>query len=148
MSSKIIILKTFMFPQEAYPLMSKLENEGIKCFLDGENTVLANPLLSNAVGGVKLKISDTDLQKAVEIVQESEKNLPTGKKSNENNDSLPKGYEKNKTYCIKCESTNVYRKKIFWNSTILALLFFPVYLLLKILKKKYYCADCGQIWKQ
>ncbi|MCD4745258.1 MAG: DUF2007 domain-containing protein [Bacteroidales bacterium] len=32
-----------MYPAEAYPAMSELENEGIECFLDNENTVTAMP---------------------------------------------------------------------------------------------------------
>jgi hypothetical protein len=148
MSNNIITLKTYTLPQEAYPLMTKLENEGIECFLDGENTISANPLLSNAVGGVKLKISEIDLQRAIKIFKELENNQQANKEYDVGNVSFSKGYEKIETYCPKCESINVFRKKRLWNCTIFAILFLPVYLLLRIQKKMHYCADCNHIWKQ
>ena len=67
MSDKLIVLETYMFPHEAYPLMTKLKDEGIECFLEGENTVNAHPFLSNAIGGVKLIIKECDAEKAIEI---------------------------------------------------------------------------------
>ena len=145
MSNKIITLKTFTHPTEAYPMMSKLEDEGIKCFLDGENTVSANPLLSNAVGGIKLKISETDIKKAMEIFNEIEKKQLT-EEIDDDEYSIAKGFEKVETYCPKCESINIFRKKIQWNLTFFTILFLPIYLLLKLRATEHYCADCGYTW--
>lgn len=69
MTDRLVTLQTFMFPHEAYPLMSKLQDEGIECFLDGENTLTAQPFLSNAIGGVKLNIRESDTEKALEIIK-------------------------------------------------------------------------------
>jgi hypothetical protein len=69
MADRLVTLKIFMFPHEAYPLMSKLQDEGIECFLEGENTLTAQPFLSNAIGGVKLNIKESDAEKALEIMK-------------------------------------------------------------------------------
>lgn len=145
MTENIITLKTFMFPTEAYPLMSRLEYEGIECFLDGENTVSVHPFLSNAIGGVKLNIKESDLGKALEIIKQNEQIFKENKTHNDiTPESFSKGFVKVETFCPKCESMNVYRKKFPLYKTILAIVFTP----LLFLTKKHYCADCGHIWKQ
>ncbi len=72
MAEKLITLQTYMFPHEAYPLMAKLQDEGIECFLEGENTLTAHPFLSNAIGGVKLNIRQSDAEKALQILENYE----------------------------------------------------------------------------
>lgn len=70
MAGKIVTLTTFMYPVEAYPLMMRLKQEGIECFLGDENIITALPFLSNAVGGIKVNINDKDLDKALLVLQE------------------------------------------------------------------------------
>ena len=125
--------------------MSKLESEGIKCFLDGEKLMTANLLYSNALGGVKLNIFESDLEKAVEIFQEIEQ-LAEKNVTYSVDKSFVEGYEKIETYCPKCESINVFRKKVIWDSFVFFFLFFPIFLYFKIIKRKHYCADCGNTW--
>lgn len=71
MQEKIIVLTTFTYPTEAYALMARLEEEGVECFLGDENIVTVNPFLSNAVGGVKLKIKESDAEKALLILEQT-----------------------------------------------------------------------------
>jgi len=47
----------------------KLQNENIQCFLFDEFTVLTNPFVSNAIGGVKIKVRSQDMQKALKILE-------------------------------------------------------------------------------
>lgn len=147
MSENIVTIKTFMFPTEAYPIISKLESEGIQCFLDGEHTVTAHPFLSQAIGGVKLNIMEKDADLALKILAESEVALMR--------DDVPdpalinEGYVPVDTYCKNCESRNVYRKEVSFGKTILsALVAILVYLPMMLLSQKHYCADCGHEWKQ
>ena len=74
MSDKIVTLVTYMFPTEAYPLMTQLELEGIECFLGDENIVSVQPFLSNAVGGVKVKIKECDSEKALLVLNQLTQN--------------------------------------------------------------------------
>jgi len=150
MEEQLIILRTFMYPTEAYLLMSKLESEDIMCFLDGENTITVHPFLSNAIGGVKLKIKKSDEQRANEIIKDVDdsfnKTIEANKKSTPA--KFSRGYVKVDTFCPECDSTNVFRKKMLFHQIILAILLLPLYLPLLFLTKMHYCADCGYEWKQ
>ncbi len=59
---------------DAHLLMSRLESEDIECWLQDENTVTINPILTNVVGGIKLMVKKEDSQRAFEIFRESENN--------------------------------------------------------------------------
>lgn len=139
-----------MYPAEAYPLMSKLESEGIGCFLDGENTISVHPFLSNAIGGVKLKIRESDLNDALKIIRESEDLFAEAEKQDEKQtpEKFSKGYVKVETFCPECDSTMVFRKKMPIYQIVLAILLAPIYFPLLFISKRHYCADCGYEWKQ
>jgi DNA-directed RNA polymerase subunit RPC12/RpoP len=47
--------------------LTKLQNEGIEAMLKDENTVTIDPMLGNAVGGIKLMILEADTDKVIEI---------------------------------------------------------------------------------
>jgi DNA-directed RNA polymerase subunit RPC12/RpoP len=49
-----------------------LQHSGIECYIRDENTILADPLLSNAIGGIKLEVRDTQVSEAREIMKEAE----------------------------------------------------------------------------
>lgn len=128
----LITLKTFDDAIKAHILRNTLESEGIECFIADENIVTINPLFSNAVGGVKLKVNDFDLEKAQEILKE----LNDQPFTDENNAIIS---------CPKCSSTNLYSdfksmksaKGIF--AAIASFLFtvFPIYY-----KSVYRCKEC------
>jgi len=65
---KIITLETYYDVMLAHIMRTKLEDNGIPCFIADENTIGANPLYNQAVGGVKLKIFERDLEKCREIL--------------------------------------------------------------------------------
>ncbi len=67
--NRYITVATFQLPQDAYVLKSKLESEGVKCFLKDELTVQTDNFLSNAIGGVKLQIFAFDFEKAKHILE-------------------------------------------------------------------------------
>jgi hypothetical protein len=62
---------TFYHPIESAVLRSRLEAEGIECYLLDEYTVEANPFYSNAIGGVKLQVKEVDVPRAFEILKEA-----------------------------------------------------------------------------
>lgn len=145
-TDKLITLVTYMFPTEAYPTITQLEAEGIECFLGDENIVSVHPFLSNAVGGVKVNIKESDSEKALSILRKVEEDKKREIKKVD--DKWAKDYVLVETFCPECESTRVYRKKFPLYKTILAIIFAPILLPLAFLAKKHYCAECGYIWKQ
>ncbi|KAA6302398.1 MAG: hypothetical protein EZS26_001511 [Candidatus Ordinivivax streblomastigis] len=67
---KLVTLLTFTYPSEMYVLRSRLESEGIACLAQDELTIQVNPLYSNALGGVKLQVLESDVERALEILRE------------------------------------------------------------------------------
>jgi len=68
--NNFVTIKTFMFPSEAIVLKGRLESEGIECFVKDELISQVNPFYSNAMGGVKLQVRESDVPVAIEIMKE------------------------------------------------------------------------------
>ncbi len=133
----LITIKTFENAVEAHLLRLKLENEGIQCFLVDENTVSLNPLFNIAIGGIKLRIDESDETKAKELIAEME-------------NAAFLDDDEQIIACPKCQSTDLYTnfksmkgaKGVM--SAIVSFLFmvFPIYY-----KSVYKCKACGHEFK-
>lgn len=135
---ELITIKTFDNTISAHILMSRLENEGIKCFLFDENIVSIHPLLNVTVGGIKLKVNGSDVDKAKTVLREI--------------DNSPMLDEQDKVICCPtCNSTQLYAgfKSVKSVAGIIsafisfALSIFPIYF-----KTVYRCKDCGTEFKE
>ena len=49
--------------------MGTLQEEGISCWLKDENTVTIDPILSNAIGGIKLMVAINQAERAIGILR-------------------------------------------------------------------------------
>jgi len=65
---KIITFETYYDPMLAHIIRTRLEANGIPCFIADENTLVANPFYNQAVGGLKLKIFEKDLGRCREVL--------------------------------------------------------------------------------
>ena len=122
-----VILQSFNNYVDAHLLMAKLESEDIQCWLQDENTVTLYPILTNAVGGIKLFVNKNDLSRARQIFWEIENN------------------RKKTIECPKCKGHNIElvstpRKAANWFSAILTF-FLGDYAL--AVDKVNHCFDCG-----
>ena len=122
-----VILQSFNNYLDAHLLMAKLESEDIQCWLQDENTVTLYPILTNAVGGIKLFVNKNDLSRARQIFWEVENN------------------RKKTIECPKCKGHNIElvstpRKAANWFSAILTF-FLGDYAL--TVDKVNHCFDCG-----
>ena len=70
MKQSLIEIANYQFSSEAYLFKGKLESEGIEVFLQNENTINTDPLLSNALGGVKLFVNSEDVQQSKQILDD------------------------------------------------------------------------------
>ena len=52
----------------AHIALGRLKEQYINCYLQDEYTVTIDPLLSNAVGGIKLMVAETQAERALEIL--------------------------------------------------------------------------------
>ena len=111
---------------DAHIQLGRLQEEGIDCWLRDESIVTIDPLLTNAIGGIKLMVAENDLQKSLELL------------------NTFRAERKAKTVCPKCGSHNVEfvstpRKPGNWASVIIGVFitsFAPP------VEKVYHCFDC------
>ena len=66
---EIATIRTFDNYFLANILLTKLRHAGIECYLKDEYTVTIDPLLSNAIGGIKLIVKKTDELNARKMLQ-------------------------------------------------------------------------------
>lgn len=63
-----VILRTYDTYIPASLMMQRLEAEGIKAYLQDEHTLTLGPMLSNALGGIKLMVYGDQFARATELV--------------------------------------------------------------------------------
>ena len=66
------VLRTFDNYFYANIILTKLQDAGIHCFLKDEYTVTIDPLLSNAIGGIKLTVRKEDAFQAENLLRQFE----------------------------------------------------------------------------
>lgn len=66
---EIATIRTFDNYFLANILLTRLRHAGIECYLKDEYTVTIDPLLSNAIGGIKLIVKKTDESEARKMLQ-------------------------------------------------------------------------------
>lgn len=67
MNDNYTLLDVFEFSAEAQVAKSKLEAEGVRTLFMDEKTIDSDPLISQAVGGVKLLVHNDDVLQAKKI---------------------------------------------------------------------------------
>ena len=66
---KWVCVRTFSNYVSANILLAKLKAGGVHCYLKDENTVTMDPLLTVAVGGIKLMVTETDVPEVLRILK-------------------------------------------------------------------------------
>ncbi len=134
---KLITLKRFDNPVQANILKTRLEHEGIDCYLHDENLLTLNPFFNVMVGGIKVKISDADQEQAQIVLDHIE-------------DEPIKDNHKEIIHCPNCGSNDLYSynksmenpKGIFAAIVSFLLTVFPIYF-----KTVFRCKACDTEFK-
>lgn len=125
MKTEFHTLGSFEFPADAVIIKGKLEAEGIPVFLRDETTINTDPLISTAIGGVKLQVYSSDLPRAKEIYDEVR--------------AYASDASGNPVVCPNCQATrsevHYFRKTFFYK-------LFPFFE-----PRAYRCTQCGFITK-
>jgi hypothetical protein len=69
--SKLVILRKYMTLPEALVAKGVLDSAGIQSFLGDQNIIRMDWFLSNALGGVKLRVREEDLEVATDLLNQS-----------------------------------------------------------------------------
>lgn len=125
MNTNYTLLETFQYSTEAQFIKAKLDAEGMVTMLVDEKTIDSDPLISNAIGGVKLLVLNDCLEDAIEIYNAVR--------------TYVKDADGNPIYCHKCQSPRILiaplqRKNWFY-------MLFPFFE-----KKRLICNNCGEIF--
>lgn len=123
-------IATFQYSSEALIFKGRLEAEGIKVFLKDSYTIDTDPLVSNAIGGVKMQVKTEDAAKAQDVLKSVKKYSV-----DDNGQSVA---------CPNCKSEHI---EVFstikdFKSLIAFLLGFLFGTLPFYAKHKYRCDDC------
>ncbi len=123
MSEKFVTIASFDYPADVQILKGKLESEDIPVFLRNENTLNSDPLISNAIGGVKLQVYSEDRERAMEIYDEIR--------------AYAVDDDDNPIICPNCKAI---RSEAYYERRGLFNKLFPFFE-----KRKYKCLNCGMI---
>jgi len=137
MSEELVTIKTFFYYHETLLFEPLLQEAGIEYLLKDQRTVHTDPFLSNAIGGVKLQVEKSDVERAIAVIQEFEKNTKTNDKIDE---ITIEGitYEKTLNECPECNSDEIYIEKFSVFKSIFN----------SFSKREHLCLKCKHQWKQ
>lgn len=129
---EFVLLRSFENYVDAHIAMGRLEEEGVRGWLKDEHTVTIDPILTNAVGGIKLMVPAVQAERAAAILRSQENAF------------------KQEHPCPQCGSLNIEkvttpRKASNWFSTLIGL-FVTSYAM--PVDKVYHCFDCGHEWPE
>ena len=130
----LVTALTFDDSVSAHLVKTRLENEGIKCFIFDEHINNVMPIYGQAVGGIRIKIKEEDVLKAKQLIEEWELRPFL----NQSNETLT---------CTSCGAQELYagfksfKTSLWWLTLAISFLFmiYPFYS-----KTVYRCKNCGE----
>ncbi len=125
MEEKFFKIDAFEYVADVQIIKSRLEAEGVPVFLRDENTLNSDPIISNAIGGVKLLVYTKDKERALAIYNEIRAYAVD---SNGN--------------AIVCPNCKAKKSEAYYTRKGLFYSLFPFFE-----KRKYKCLHCGIITK-
>jgi predicted RNA-binding Zn-ribbon protein involved in translation (DUF1610 family) len=66
----LVTVRSFDNNFKANIALTRLESMGIECFFKDDFTVNIDPILSNAIGGIKIQVREEDAQEALKFLQQ------------------------------------------------------------------------------
>lgn len=66
---ELVTVKTFDNYFSANIILTRLQASGVVCFLKDENTVTIDPILCNAIGGIKLVVAKSDEAATIKLLR-------------------------------------------------------------------------------
>ena len=125
MKQEFYTLGAFEYVADVQILRAKLESEGIPVFLKDEYTLHTDPLLSTAIGGVKVQVYTKDKDRAIAIYDDLR--------------SYAVDQSGNPVACPNCKAV---RSEIYHSGKTWLHRLFPF-----LESRKYRCLNCGMITK-
>lgn len=126
MENDFYTIASFEFTAEAQVLKGRFESQGIEVFLKDEHTLDADPLISHAIGGVKLQVHIKDKEEAIALYKELRE--------------YEVDRQGNRIICPNCQENRVLiappRKNLLY-------MLFPFFE-----PTRYQCGECGEVFNK
>jgi hypothetical protein len=134
-SVEFVTVATFNQAVEAHLARSKLESEGITCFVNEERFIQVNWLLASAFGSVKLKVLATEAERARNLLRPKPRLVIVA------DPQLDSPRDDGEMICPRCRSYDVYDNHLDRRvGTFLG--FFR-----RSWRQRWICKLCGYEWK-
>jgi hypothetical protein len=144
MEENWLVILTFTYPHEAHMAKVYLESEGIETQIRDELTAQVNNFYSNAIGGVKLLVKESDLADGVELLKKGGFIAESDNRGDKIEIvNVRKGFVKD--VCPFCKSGNISIKRV--PNILMVIILFVFMIPFPVFKKSYKCFDCGKEWK-
>jgi DNA-directed RNA polymerase subunit RPC12/RpoP len=125
MEQEFFTIGAFEYVADVQIIRTKLESEGITVFLRDEYTLNTDPLISSAIGGVKLQVYSRDRDRALAIYNEVRSYA-------QDDNGKP----------VVCPNCRAQRSEVYYSRKKLLHKLFPF-----LEPRKYKCLNCGMITK-
>ena len=125
----MVTLTTVNWMHEADFLCAKLASCGIEASIPDQSTMTVLPLYGSALGGIRIQVEESDLEKAREFMRDMIDEAKT-----------------QELRCPKCDSATVDYERVSWRFAAVIVLLIGIPLLW--LKKKFTCRSCGHRWRE
>ena len=133
----LVTVRTFTNPWDAYIVKGRLESEGISVFIANEHHIWVNWPLSNALGGVKVKVPTKQLERAEKII---ELHMVGGYADFDNEKKI-----KEENVCPNCGLTE-YSSHYPIPKLLLVIITLGIAIIFPIRASKHKCLQCQQRW--
>jgi hypothetical protein len=132
-----VTVASFSQPIEAHLARTRLEAEGIPCVVGDENLVRVDWLLSNAVGGVKLKVPFHAAEQARDVLRPRPHLVVVAQEGEAADGEM---------ICPRCRSYDVYSRRYSQRVAGFFILLFGF--LIPWRDRRWTCKECGYEWKE
>ncbi len=135
----------FTYPQDAHMAKGFLESKGLDTILRDEMTAQVNNFYSNAIGGVKLQVKESDYAEGLRLLKQGGYINNSDLKNDAKTEFIVSDKSTNKDLCPFCSSDNIGRKRE--PNLLTVIVYFILGVIFPIFKKSYKCFDCDKEWK-
>jgi hypothetical protein len=132
-----VTVASFSQPVDAHLARTRLEAEGISCVVNDEYLVRVDWLLSNAIGGVKLKVPASEAAQARDILRPRPRLVAVA------DAGVPGDGE---MICPRCRSDDVYYAR--YSRRIAGVFIILLGFLVPWRDRRWTCKQCGYAWKE
>jgi hypothetical protein len=144
MNNWLTVLTTVL-PQDAHMAKAYLESLGVTVLIKDELTAQVDNFCSNAIGGVKLLVHESNFENSVQLLRDGGYICDADLNSGPDIDYIKITETTNKSICAYCKSENIGRMRE--PHFLILITFFLLGIFIPIFRRSYTCFDCEKKWK-